>query len=221
MKKTKFLEAVLGQMPFLEEAGDEKAFLRRIAMHFPRLSSDYRVIERAYYASQIAVQEMKRETGDDVITHLRATCLIQFEYLRIRDPVKNATCLLHDIVEDTSWTIERVRIEFGEEVACNLAYLSKPTIKDFPGLSKAQLLQIYYNYLAIAPRSVWEVKAPDRFHNLVTLWNSSPEKIVRKAKETRTYYLPHAERLGIMFHELKAAVESLEEELKTLRQQTS
>lgn len=221
MKKTKFLEAVLEQMPFLEEAGDEKAFLRRIAVHFPKLSPGYRTIEKAYYASQIAVKEMKRETGEEVITHLRATYLIQSEYLRIRNPVKNATALLHDIVEDTSWTIERVRIEFGEEVACYLTYLTKPTTKDFPGFSKKQLLQIHYNYLAIGPREVWEVKTPDRFHNLVTMWNSSPEKIARKAKETRLYYLPHAERLGIMFHELEAAVESLEEELKILRQQTS
>lgn len=217
MKKTKFLEAVLEQMPFLEEAGDEKAFFRRIAVHFPKLSPEYRMIERAYNASKMAVEKKKRETGEEVITHFRATCLIQFEYQRIRDPVRNATCLLHDIVEDSSWTIEQVEIEFGERVACNLSYLTKPTVKDFPGFSEERLLQMYHDYLALGPREVWEVKSSDRFHNLVTMWNSTPEKIARKAEETKLYYLPHLERLGIMFHEISAAVESLEEELKTLK----
>lgn len=221
MVKTKFLEAVLEKMPFLQEAEDEKAFFRRIAVHLPKLSTGYRLIERAYYDSQVAFQEIKRETGDNFFTHLRATCLIQFEYQRIRNPILNATCLLHDIVEDTSWTIERVRIEFGEEIASYLVYLTKLTVKDFPSFSAEQLLQIHYNYLAIGPREVWEVKAPDRFHNLVTMWELSPEKITRKVEETKLYYLPHAERHGIMFHELEAAVESLEEELRLQKQGTS
>lgn len=208
-------------MPFLTEAESKEAFFRRIAMYFPRLSSEYQTIEKAYYASEEAFMGQERETGDKFFTHLRATFLIQFEYLRIREPIRNSVSILHDIVEDTSWTIERVRIVFGDEIARYLSYLTKPTIEDFPGFSKEQLLQIYYIYLAGAPREVWEIKASDRFHNLVTMWNSSPEKIARKIKETKKHYLPYVEKHLILLHELEAAIESLEEELKSLKQKAS
>lgn len=221
MIRTKFLEAVLEKMPFLSEAENKESFFRRIATHLPSLDPGYQMIERAYYDTEQAFEGIKRETGEDFFTHLRATCLIRFEYLRKRDSVGSSVCLLHDIVEDTKWTIQMVQARFTAEHALYLSYLTKPTNEEFPNFLNEQLLQVYYSRLASAPRNVWEIKLSDRFHNLITMWSLSPERIARKVEETKRYYLPYAEKYLILLHEIEAAVESLEEELKSLKQKTS
>lgn len=211
MKRTKFLEAVLEKMPFLSEAESKETFFRRIASFLPPMDNRYRLIEKAYNAVEEAFQDIKREGGEEYPTHLRATCLIALEYLRIEDYILLCVALLHDVVEDIAyWTIERVRIEFGDEVALYLSYATKPSAEEFPGLTEEERVEIYHHRFELAPREFFYIKLADRFHNLITLWDSSPEKRVRKVEETKLYYLPYARKHLILLHELEAAIESLE-----------
>lgn len=210
MKKA--LEIILEKMSFLSEAENRESFFRRIASFLAPLDPRYLAIEKAYNYAKDAFRDLERESGDRYFEHLRAVALILVVYLRIKDHTLIIAALLHDIVEDIpSWTIERVRLEFSDEVALLVSYLTKPSAKDFPLLSSEGRVEIYHDRFAFAPRGFFLVKMADRFHNLVTMWKSSPEKINRKIEETISHYLPYAEKQLIMLHELEAVLENLKE----------
>ena len=192
-------------MKFLKEAENRQSFFRRIALMFPPADERYQLIERAYNDVKDAFRGKSREGGERYFEHIRAVALILIVYLRVTDYRLIIAALLHDIVEDIpSWTIERVRAVYGEEVALLVSYLSKPPLKDFP--SKAERDQAYHSRFRFAPRDFFKIKLPDRLHNTLTLGTCSKEKRRRKVAETREHYLPYAEREIILFHELEWAL---------------
>ena len=198
----------------LEVKWTRKAYFERIASIYPRMDPRYQDIWRAYNSVEEAFWYKLRETGGKYFDeHLLPVGIIQVDYLRIRKHTTLASGLLHDIIEDSElWPIERVKLEFGAEVALLLDYLTKPSKEEYP--DEEERLKVYNTRLKYAPREVWECKLPDRLQNLLTMWNSTPEKIARKVEETERYYLPYAEEYGILIHELEAAVEVAIEELK-------
>jgi len=217
-----FLKAVLNKMSFLSEAQTKESFFKRIATFFSPLDEKYRLIEKAYDAAESAFSfQQKREDGKRYFTHLRATALILIDYFGIRDHILIIAALLHDIVEDTDWTVERVELEFGSEVALLISYLTKPSAKEFPNKSKEERVVIYHSRFEKAPLEFHLVKLADRFHNLVTLWYSSPGKIRRKVAETKRHYLPYAQKYRILYHEIEEAIYSLELYLKSQKPATS
>jgi len=128
----------------------------------------------------------------------------------VKEPSIIVAAIIHDIVEDNHfWNIERVRLEFGDQVALLVDYLTKPSKRK--NLSEEKRLKIYHDRFEFAPREFFIIKLVDRLHNLLTLWSSSPDKIARKIKETREHYLPYAEKHIIIIHELEAALKDLEE----------
>jgi GTP pyrophosphokinase len=200
---------MLPRMTFLKDAENRETFLKRIAQFYPTLDSRYQEIERAYDTAKTAFRGKFREDGTRYFEHLRAVALIMIVWLRIKDHRLIIAGLLHDLVEDDpKWTIARVQIEFGNEVACWLEWVSKPGMKGYR--SKEERDDWYHQRMKNAPREVFLIKLPDRLHNTITLWGCSVEKRLRKIAETKLHYLPFAEDHQILYHELVEALAILE-----------
>ena len=193
----------------IKQAENRKTFFKRIGFFLPPMDPRYRKIEKAYNDAKDAFHKKERDQGGRYFEHLRAVTLILIDYLRVKDPTIIIAALLHDIVEDIpSWTIERVRIEFGDEVALLVDYLSKPSLKECSTAEESDL--IYHNRFQNAPREFFFIKLADRLHNLLDMWNFPEERRIKKTEETKMYYLPYAEKHIILIHEIEEAIKRLE-----------
>jgi GTP diphosphokinase / guanosine-3',5'-bis(diphosphate) 3'-diphosphatase len=204
---------MLDKMTFLKAAETRETFLRRISLLYPSLDPRYIAIERAYNDAKDAFRGKYRDDGETrYFEHIRAVALIVIDYLRIKDYKIIIAAILHDIVEDIpSWTIERVRIEYGDEVALYVEYLSKPSEDIYPNREERE--GVYHSRFESAPREFFIIKLSDRLHNLLTLFACESEKQKRKLEETRRYYLPHAEKHLILLHEIEDAMSNLEKKI--------
>ncbi len=206
---------MLSRMEFLSAAENREKFFRRISYFFPTLDPRYQMIERAYQTAKDAFREKYRDDGETrYFEHIRAVTLIVVDYLRIKDHHVIVASLLHDIVEDIdSWTVARVDAEFGKEVALLVEYMTKPSKEMCP--NKHDRDEIYHSRFRSAPREFFYIKLADRLHNVLTLWNCTAEKRMRKIAETRMHYLPFAEKHLILYHELITAMEQLESDVSS------
>jgi guanosine-3',5'-bis(diphosphate) 3'-pyrophosphohydrolase len=200
---------VLKRFEFLQAAENRETFFRRISFFFPTTDWRYRLILKAYDTAKDAFRGKYRDDGKTrYFEHIRAVALILLDYLRVRDYRLIVAALLHDIVEDIpSWTIERVEVEFGLEVALLVEYMTKPSVSS---KDKSESDDIYNSRFRFAPRSFFLLKLADRLHNLLTLWNCTKEKRTRKIEETKKYYLPYAEQHFILYYEILDAIDMLE-----------
>lgn len=190
------------RMPFLSQAENEDSFFRRVAKFLPELDPRYQAIQRAYRIAEDAFANRKRDSGERYFEHLRAVALILLEYLEMRDHKLIMVALLHDIVEDKEeWPIQRVRNEFGDEIALLIQYLSKPSNGDFG--SKEDAEKVYHARFEFAPREFFIIKLADRLHNLLTLHARPPAKQMTKIEETERYYMEHARRHLLLLPELR------------------
>jgi (p)ppGpp synthase/HD superfamily hydrolase len=197
-RKEGMMEKINPRLNFLSIAENRDTFFQRIGRFFPVSDARYQLIDRAYNMAEDAFNEILRESGECYFEHLRRVALMQIDYLFICDHYKIAAGLLHDIVEDIpSWTINRVRQEFGSEVAFLVDWMTKNKLG-------------YHERFAWAPRDFFLIKLPDRWDNLLTLWECPAEKIERKIAETWQYYIPCARRELILAHELEEALVDLE-----------
>jgi len=201
-------------MALLSESADRESFFKRIALFLPTMDDRYQLIKKAYDVAEKEFENRFRDNGDRYFEHLRAVALILIDYLRIKDHNLIVAALLHDIVEDIpEWTIKRVKLEFGVEVAKLVEWLTKPA-QEFP--QKEERDKAYHKRFDSAPREFFLIKLPDRLHNMITLWGIKgkdyQEKKARKIEETKRYYLPFAERHLILLHELEEAIENLEKQ---------
>lgn len=200
---------MLKKMAFLPYAATEETFFKSLAGYFPQSDPRYIMIQRAYQVAEDAFRTKKRDGGEDYFGHLRAVALILVVHLRRRDHFLIVAALLHDIVEDyfPVWTIDRIRLEFGPEVALLVDWLTKAPVEQFKG-SKEERDHAYHSRFRNAPREFFFIKLADRLHNLITLGACTEEKCRRKVEETERYYLPYAEEHLILLHELEEALEA-------------
>jgi GTP diphosphokinase / guanosine-3',5'-bis(diphosphate) 3'-diphosphatase len=176
----------------------------QVAAYNPELDRD--LLERAYRLASEAHADQQRRSGEDFILHPLGVGEILAE-LR-RDDATIAAALVHDVVEDTDSTIERVREELGDEVARLVEGVTKLTRIHFQSREQAQAENYRKMIMAMArdPRVIL-IKLADRLHNMRTIEYLGKQKQLQKARETLEVYAPLAHRLGI--HSIKWELEDL------------
>ena len=136
-----------------------------------------------------------RRSGEPYLVHPLEVADILAD-LRL-DVVAIAAGLLHDIVEDTPNTIEKVRELFGEQVAHVVEGVTKLSGLQFASSEERQAESFRKMLLAMVDDiRVILVKLADRLHNMRTLHHLPEERRARIAQETRDIYAPIAHRLG-------------------------
>ncbi|HEX7243025.1 MAG TPA: bifunctional (p)ppGpp synthetase/guanosine-3',5'-bis(diphosphate) 3'-pyrophosphohydrolase [Longimicrobiaceae bacterium] len=166
----------------------------RLEPYMERL--DLESVTRAYEFSRIAHSGQKRRSGEDYIVHcVEVTEILAELHL---DSVTLVSGLIHDVVEDTSATLEDVRDAFGDEVATVVDGLTKIARVQFRTNTEQQVENYRKLLLSMAQDArVILVKLADRLNNMRTLQHLREEKRRRIALETREIYAPLAHRLGV------------------------
>ena len=157
-------------------------------------SSDFALVERAFLRAEEVHRGQLRKSGDPYITHPVAVAEILLEFGL--DATTLAAALLHDTVEDTSFTIEKLRTEFGDEVATLVDGVTKLDRLTYGPTAEAETVRKMVVAMAKDIR-VLVIKLADRLHNARTWQFVEPEASSRKAEETLEIYAPLAHRLGM------------------------
>ena len=172
-----------------------------------RLSAeDIARISDAYQLAREAHMEQRRKSGEPYIMHPVAVAKIVAEELRLgANPIIAA--FLHDVVEDTPYTVEDITERFGSDVAFLVDVVTKKKKKNSSTSSsqidnyKQMLNSLHYDIRALL------IKLSDRLHNMRTLSSMRPDKQMKIAGETDYFYAPLAHRLGLYY--IKRELENL------------
>ncbi|MCU1536361.1 MAG: (p)ppGpp synthetase SpoT/RelA [Humibacillus sp.] len=156
--------------------------------------ADLGVIERAYAVAERAHEGQMRKSGDAYITHPLAVTTILAE-LGMTPPTL-AAALLHDTVEDTAYSLEELRRDFGDEIAMLVDGVTKLDKVTYGEAAQAETVRKMVIAMARDIR-VLVIKLADRLHNARTWRYVSEESARRKANETLEIYAPLAHRLGM------------------------
>ena len=168
--------------------------------------ADLELLRRAYVFSALEHKGQVRHSGEPYLVHpLEVADILADMKL---DVVCVAAGLLHDVVEDTLTTIERIRETFGNDVAHIVEGVTKISAISFSSSEERQVENFRKMLLAMVDDiRVILVKLADRLHNMRTLQFMSDERRVRTAQETLDIYAPIANRLGMA--KLKNELEEL------------
>ncbi|MDD5043562.1 MAG: RelA/SpoT family protein [Patescibacteria group bacterium] len=167
--------------------------------------ADLDMIELAYEFAEKAHRGQKRLSGEDYIGHPLATAIILAE---MKSPIPIIIAgLLHDIPEDTKYTIKDIQDNFGKDIASMVAGITKLGKIKYRGIERyVENLRKMFIAMAADLRVV-VIKFADRIHNLTSLKYQPPVKQLRIARESLEIYAPIANRLGM--GELKGKLEDL------------
>ena len=161
-----------------------------------RPKDDLAPLEKAFRFASKYHEGQTRDSGEPYMAHPVLVAHILAD-MRM-DVVAMETGLLHDVVEDTSVTVEQVRKEFGEDVARCVDGVTKLTKIDVFSAEDRQAESFRKMLLAMVEDiRVIMVKLADRLHNMRTLGYLNPERRERIARETIEIYAPIAHRLGM------------------------
>ena len=151
-------------------------------------------LERAFIAAEKAHSGQLRKSGEPYITHPVAVAQILIDLGM--DLATIMAALLHDTVEDTSYSIEQIKTEFGDEVTSLVDGVTKLDKLTYGPTAEAETLRKMVVAMSRDIR-VLVIKLADRLHNART-WEFIPnETASRKARETLDIYAPLAHRLGM------------------------
>ena len=151
-------------------------------------------IERAYETAEKAHLGQNRKSGEEYISHPVAVAQILAELGMGSSTIIAA--LLHDTVEDTSYSIEQLRIDFGDEVADLVDGVTKLDRVTYGPDAEAETVRKMVVAMSKDIR-VLVIKLADRLHNARTWEFLTPETATRKARETLDIYAPLSHRLGM------------------------
>ncbi len=168
-------------------------------------AEDMHRVRDAYALAAEAHKEQRRKTGEPYIIHPIAVARIVAEELELgANPVIAA--FLHDVVEDTDYTIEDIRERFGDDVAFLVGVVTKQKKEKY---EKSKQVDNYRQILASVQYDVRAIliKLADRLHNMRTLDSMRPDKQMKIAGETDYFYAPLANRLGL--YHIKSELENL------------
>ena len=168
---------------------------------------DKKLIRSAFDVAVDAHKDQRRKSGEAYIFHPIAVAKIVASEIGL-DAVSIASALLHDVVEDTPYTLDDIERMFGETVArivdglTKIAHLKKDkNISQQAENFRKMLLTLHDDVRVII------IKIADRYHNMLTM-DSMPEyKQVKIASETLYIYAPLAHRIGL--YNIKTQLEDL------------
>lgn len=169
--------------------------IARIRKYHP--STDVSMIEKAYKLAVKAHGDQRRKSREPYIIHPLWVAIILADLEMDKETI--AAGMLHDVVEDTKFTEEDIRREFGDEVALLVDGVTKLGRLSYSSDKlEVQAENLRKMFLAMAKDiRVIIIKLADRLHNMRTLQFMTPAKQKEKAKETMDIYAPIAQRLGI------------------------
>ena len=152
-------------------------------------------VKRAYELAEKAHQNQFRESGEPYIIHPINVCMNLIEFQA--DGASLCAGLLHDVVEDTEFTIEDIEREFGSDVAklvdgvTKISNLHYNTKDDATNANIRRLINSLNEDVRIII-----IKLCDRLHNIHTLEHKEPHKQIRTAEETLSIFVPLAYFIG-------------------------
>ena len=155
------------------------------------------IIKRAFEFAKEAHKGARRRSGEPYILHPIAVARIVVEELGLGS-TSICAALLHDVVEDSDYTHEDIKLNFGEKIADIVEGVTKISGGIFG--DKASLQAENFRKLLLSMSAdirVILVKMADRLHNMRTLGSMRPEKQFKIAGETLYVYAPLAHRLGL------------------------
>ena len=170
------------------------AMERAINKHIP--GADWVLINKAVDYASAKHQAQKRKDGSPYIIHPLAVAQIVAEMGLDCDAVLGA--LLHDCIEDTDASHEDIERIFGSTVAELVEGVTKLTRANFSTSEQAQMENLRKMFMAMSKDiRVVLIKIADRLHNMRTMQYQTPEKQLKKCRETMDVYAPLAHRLGM------------------------
>jgi GTP pyrophosphokinase len=165
---------------------------RTVRANHPK--ADLALLERAYNTAEKHHRGQMRKSGDPYITHPLAVTTILAD-IGMTEPTLVAA-LLHDTVEDTAYTLDALRTDFGEEVAVLVDGVTKLDKVKYGDSAQAETIRKMIVAMSKDIR-VLVIKLADRLHNMRTLRYVKAETQERKSRETLEIYAPLAHRLGM------------------------
>jgi len=163
------------------------------------------MVKKAYEVANNAHKKQKRESGEPYIIHPLHVCMNLTRFKA--DGASLCAGLLHDVVEDTKYTIKYIKKEFGDEIAHLVDGVTKINNLHYTKdeATNANIRRLI-NSLNDDVRIII-IKLCDRLHNMETLEYKAPEKRIRSANETLMIFVPLAYLIGAF--SLKCSLEDL------------
>ena len=185
-----------------------KQYKELLRISYQTLSSeDKKLIRSAFDVAVDAHKDQRRKSGEAYIFHPIAVAKIVASEIGL-DAVSIASALLHDVVEDTPYTLDDIERMFGETVARIVDGLTKiGHLKKDKNISqqaenfRKMLLTLHDDVRVII------IKIADRYHNMLTMDSMPEDKQVKIASETLYIYAPLAHRIGL--YNIKTQLEDL------------
>ena len=197
-------------LPDNYSSGEKEEILRRYgrlleAWQTRKEQQDLEMVENAFYFAANAHANQRRRTGEPYIYHPIAVATIAAQDIGL-GRTSIICALLHDVVEDTEYTLDDINTHFGEKVAHIIDGLTKLDKVDNTESLQAENFKKIISSLSYDIRVVL-IKLADRLHNMRTLNSMPPHKQLKIASETSYIYAPLAYRLGL--HAVQNELEDL------------
>jgi len=174
------------------EKPELEPLFRSVRANHPK--ADLALLERAYRTAEHLHRNQTRKSGDPFITHPLAVTTILAD-IGMTEPTLVAS-LLHDTVEDTPYTLDELRSDFGDEVARLVDGVTKLDKVQYGETAQAETIRKMIVAMARDIR-VLVIKLADRLHNMRTVRYVKQSTQERQATESLDIYAPLAHRLGM------------------------